>query len=109
MIPVGEIAEERGIDEQDVYDILELFLDYTQTEDLVALQEAINHGNRPLARQKAHSIKGAALNLKLTEISSLARTVETRCDASDLESVQELIDAIAKGLDEVRGFLQHRG
>lgn len=105
MIPIGEIADERGIDEEDVYEILELFLEYTQTEDLVALKAAVEQGNHALAREKAHSIKGAALNLKLEEIASLARNVETKCDASDVEGVQDLLDAITEQLQKVNDLL----
>ena len=110
MIPVREIADERGLDEEDVYELLEIFVDYTRTEDLAALQEAVDNGNAVVARQKAHSIKGAALNLKLTEISSLARTLESRCDAleDNPDSIQRVIVAIARALDEVSGFLQRR-
>lgn len=105
MIPIGEIADERGIDEEDVYEILELFLEYTQTEDLVALKAAVEQGNHALAREKAHSIKGAALNLKLEEIASLARNVEKKCDTSDVEGVQDLLDAITEQLQKVNDLL----
>jgi HPt (histidine-containing phosphotransfer) domain-containing protein len=105
MIPINEIADERGIDEEDVYEILELFLDYTQTEDLVTLKAALEQGNHALARERAHSIKGAALNLKLVQIASLARDVEKKCDASDVEGIDDLLNAITQQLREVKDVL----
>jgi len=108
MIMIKEIAEERGIDEEDVYELLELFLDYTQTEDLAALREALHDGNCSLARERAHSIKGAALNLKLTEIVSVAREIEDKCDAADLAGVEDLLTAIAHQLRLVDDFLKQQ-
>jgi HPt (histidine-containing phosphotransfer) domain-containing protein len=108
MIMIKEIAEERGIDEEDVYELLELFLEYTQTEDLAALREALHNRNHSVAREKAHSIKGAALNLKLTEIVSLAREIENKCDAADLAGVEDLLTAIAHQLRLVDDFLKQQ-
>ncbi len=108
MIMIKEIAEERGINEEDVYELLELFLDYTQTEDLKVLGEALREQNHSLAREKAHSIKGAALNLKLTELAALAREIEEKCDAADSEGVEAILAAMTHQLIMVNDFLKHQ-
>ncbi len=106
MIMVKEIAEERGIDEEDVHELLALFLDYTKTEDLAPLRAALKIENHSVARDRAHSIKGAALNLKLTEIASLARDIEKKCDAADLEGVEDLVASITDQLHMIDDFLK---
>jgi len=109
MIMIKEIADERGIDEEDVLELLELFLEYTQAEDLAALREALREGNPEVAREKAHSIKGAALNLKLTEIASLAREIENKCDTADLGGAEVLLNSIDHQVRLVEDFMkQHR-
>lgn len=106
MIVVKEIVEERGIDEEDVHELLALFIDYTRTEDLAPLREALRAGDYSVARDRAHSIKGAALNLKLTEIASLARKIEEKCDVGDLEGVDELVASVADELQMIDAFLK---
>ncbi|MDQ7785762.1 MAG: Hpt domain-containing protein [Desulfomonilaceae bacterium] len=109
MILIRQVAEERGIDEEDVYELLELFVEYTQSEDLEALREAIRVGNHVVARERAHSIKGAALNLKLSEIASLARNLEEKCGSADLEGAEDILAGIASELGVVRDFLEQKG
>jgi HPt (histidine-containing phosphotransfer) domain-containing protein len=84
-------------------------LHYTETQDLVALQEALACGDHEVMRDRAHSIKGAALNLKLAVIADCAKSIETACSSGNLEGVPALIEALVAyvkalpaKLDEVR-------
>jgi HPt (histidine-containing phosphotransfer) domain-containing protein len=109
MISIDKMAEEQGLDREDVIELLEDFLDYTQAQDLVSLQEAFARGDSGAVRERAHSIKGAALNLKLSAIADCAKKIETTCDTGNLEGVHDLIQALVEHvkalpaeLDEVR-------
>jgi HPt (histidine-containing phosphotransfer) domain-containing protein len=55
--------------------VLEIFLE-ASAADLEALEAALTAEDRPRAGAAAHSLKGAALNLGLTEVANLARTLE---------------------------------
>lgn len=106
IIRVKEMAEERGIDEEEAYEFLNLFLDYTQNEDLPALCEALKAEDCPLARKRAHSIKGAALNLKLDEIACVAESLEHKCRAADLQGTGELLEALSECLANLGDVLK---
>ena len=108
IIRIKEMAEERGIDEKEAYEFLNLFLDYTQNEDLPALCDALEAKDCLLARKRAHSIKGAALNLKLEEIACVAESLEHKCKAADLQGTGELLKALAECLTNLDDVLRRR-
>ena len=95
MISIDQMAAEQGLDREDVIELLEDFLEYTQTEDLVGLQEAFARSEFDAVRERAHSIKGAALNLKLTDIADCAKKIEAACDTGKLEGVDALVQTLA--------------
>lgn len=108
IIPIKAIAEELGIEEEEVMEFLQDFLDYTETEDLVGLTAALSSGDWDLMGKRAHSIKGAALNLKLVEVAGLSERIEKKGVAGDLEGVQELVDQLKNRLNGVREFVEKK-
>jgi HPt (histidine-containing phosphotransfer) domain-containing protein len=105
MIPLDEIAGERGLDPEDVVELLQDFLDYTEGEDLAALRAALATGDFLAGRRAAHSIKGAALNLQLSDIGAAARDIEDKCASGTFDGVPELLATLAERLVEVKRFL----
>ncbi len=108
IVPIKAIVEELGIEEEEVMEFLQDFLDYTETEDLVGLTAALSSDDCDLVGKRAHSIKGAALNLKLTEVAELSEQIERKGLATDLEGVQELVDRLKDQLKAVREFVEER-
>jgi len=104
MISIEEIASERGLDEEDVCEMLDLFLEYTQTEELVALGAALNNRAYADAAKRAHSIKGAALNLKLDQIASFAQQIEKKCAASSSDNLESLFEELTRQVNAVAVF-----
>lgn len=105
-VPINAIAEELGIEEEEVIEFLVDFLDYTETEDLVGLTEALSGGDAAAVRKRAHSIKGAALNLKLVEVAGLAEQIEKKGQAAkDLVEVPDLVEMIKHQIKGIREFL----
>jgi histidine phosphotransfer protein HptB len=70
-----KLAENLGLEEEEFMEIFELFIE-TGNEDLEKLFSAIHEGDMERAVQAAHSLKGAAANLGLTEIFEAAKKVE---------------------------------
>lgn len=110
MISIDIMASEQGLDREDVIELLEEFLKYTETEDLVGLQDAFARGDFEVLRDRAHSIKGAALNLKLSDIAESAKLIETACDTGNLDTIGQLVDtlvvhikALPAELEEAKG------
>lgn len=101
MISIDQLAAEQGLDREDVIELLEDFLEYTETEDLVGLQDAFARNEFDAVRERAHSIKGAALNLKLTDVADCARKIEVACDAGTLDGIGDLVQTLAAHIKEL--------
>jgi HPt (histidine-containing phosphotransfer) domain-containing protein len=106
MLPIKEIARAQGIDEEDALEIVKSFVEYTSETDLPALDASLKSGHFSVARQRAHSIKGAALNLNLKEVAAYAAQIERECVASDPEGTQDLLEALTKRLNEIHVWLE---
>ncbi len=72
---IENTARNLGIGRDELLEVLEIFLE-ASVADLEALTEAVAAEDRSRAGAAAHSLKGAALNLGLTEVADLARTLE---------------------------------
>ena len=105
MITIEELAEELGIDREDVVEFISVFLDYTENEDLPALINGIKIGDHEEVRRRAHSIKGAALNLMLSEVASLAAQLEKNSATGNLDDGPGLCTAILEKMKMVRAEL----
>lgn len=106
MISLKDIALERGIDVEDVIEFINDFIDYSEQEDLKGLQQAVNDSDAPGVRSRAHSMKGAALNLGLTDIAKLAETIEKRGAEGSLDGLQDSVDELCKMVQELRNFIK---
>lgn len=105
-VPIDEITEHLGIEKEEVIEFLHDFLDYSESEDLSGLEEALNTGDSSEVGRRGHSIKGAALNLKLTEVAELAGQIEKKGLANDMEEVPELTAKLKDKLKGIREFLK---
>lgn len=105
MITIEKLVEELGMEPDEVSEFIGVFLDYTENEDLPVLLEAINAGNAEVVRQRAHSIKGASLNLMLTEISSVAEQMEKNAAQGNLVHSQLQYAEIVEKVKLVRDLL----
>jgi HPt (histidine-containing phosphotransfer) domain-containing protein len=95
------MAEKLGLDTEDCAEILSLFIE-TTLSDLDALNGAIEAEDVPMLVHASHSIKGAAANLGLEEISSFAGEVEMKARKGILEGVKEAVDSIRGRVDLIK-------
>ncbi len=106
MISLEDIARERGIDVADLIEFINDFVDYSEQEDLKGLQEAVNGGDAPGVRSRAHSMKGAALNLGLTDVARLAEYIEKRGAEGSLGGIQDSVNELYNMVKELRNFIK---
>ncbi len=106
MLRIEEVAEERGLDAQDVIEFLHDFVEFTENSDLPALKEALTRSDHAAVRERAHSIKGAAVNLKLDQIAALALEMEQRVKAKDLAYLKALVTDLEASLAVLKDFLK---
>jgi HPt (histidine-containing phosphotransfer) domain-containing protein len=102
-IDLQKLADELDFDLEDVEMLLGVFLDSAEST-LKKMREAIEKNDKEGLFHLAHSIKGSALNLRLTDISELAKEIEMRARndeeydyQSKYETLQKLIDGIGGG------------
>lgn len=106
MISVDDIAREQGLEPGEVLEFLHDFWTYTNGEELPALREAVMAGDFPSIKQVAHSIKGAALNLRLERIASLAREIEAQGTARSFDGVGGLMSELEMAVEELKVCLE---
>ena len=85
---IRQLAENLGLEEEEYLELIGLFIE-TGVSDLNKLQAAIKEGSAEKAGNAAHSLKGAAMNLGLTELSEIAKEIEEKAGNGRLERTAE--------------------
>jgi HPt (histidine-containing phosphotransfer) domain-containing protein len=102
---IKELANNLGLEEAEYVELVELLIE-TGTADLDKLQTAIDKGDAVKAADAAHSLKGAAANLGLTEFSQAAKEVEDNARKGILEGASEAAQALKEKLDTIAGSVR---
>ena len=97
---IRQLAENLGLEEEECLELIELFIE-TGMSDLNRLQSAIQEGSAEKAINAAHSLKGAALNLGLTELSEIAKEIEEKAGNDRLERTAEPARLLQERLDVI--------
>jgi HPt (histidine-containing phosphotransfer) domain-containing protein len=95
------------MEESEFLEMVNLFLEVTQS-DLRKFQSAMERGNLQEAIFSAHSIKGAAANLGLTEIYEEARRAEATLRDRKLDEAREAVRGIQERLLEIADGVSQR-
>lgn len=95
-----QLSSNLGLEKEDYLELLELLVG-TGTQDISALKEAVATNDADRAAKAAHSLKGAAANLGLMDLSEMAKQVEMKAKQGALQGVEEKIDALQAKLNEV--------
>lgn len=106
MPTIDQMSEDLGLDREDVVEFLGVFLEYTENEDLPGLKSAIDSSDVLTVKKRAHSIKGAALNLQLNEIASLAERLEKNAGTENLDGATAIYMDILEQMNAVRMLLR---
>ena len=98
---ITTLAEDLGLEEEDVRRLVLTFLDSTE-QDLVQLTQAFSDQDADKLRKTAHHIKGAAVNLELSEIAEAALVIEEKAGCGIAEDPAAHIAHIRNRLDMIR-------
>ena len=101
---IVQLAGDLELDEEEYRAILELFVETSRT-DLATIKTAVAIGDATSAGRAAHSLKGAAANLGLSNMSSTAHVIEEKSRESRLHETRETVLALEKHLAEVERLL----
>lgn len=97
---LSKLSESLGLDEADVLDLVELFLD-TCDADVNTVEEGMKAGDHQQVADAAHSIKGASGNMRFEAIYALAKTIEDTARAHELTDVMKHLAGIRKELERI--------
>ena len=97
---VKALALNLEMEEEEFLGLMKLFLE-TSVSDLTVLQSAHQRREAPKVAMAAHSIKGAAVNLGLTEIVELAWAIESDARGNRLHRTQEWVQRLRERLDQI--------
>ena len=95
-----ELATRIGIKESELKELIDLFFE-TSYSDLEHLQSALERGAFLEVSRVAHSIKGAALSLGMSEIADLAKTIEFEAREKRLEGIPSSLIPLGEALREM--------
>ena len=97
---VKALAEKLGLEESEYLEMTALFIEVSLS-DLDRLEEGLKKADAGEVVEAAHSIKGAAVNLGLQEISDVAKDVEMNARAKNLDGAPEAVHKIRDMLSQL--------
>jgi HPt (histidine-containing phosphotransfer) domain-containing protein len=95
---IKTISADLQMKEDEVAELLDLFIT-TTLRDMEKIREALKDNDFEKAASAAHSIKGAAANMTLDTISSLAKQAETDAGQCRLDSMEQILTELSRQLD----------
>jgi histidine phosphotransfer protein HptB len=99
-----ELGANLGLEEDEYRELVSLFV-MTGGKDFETLRQAVVAGDADTAMRSAHTIKGAAGNLGLKDVSALARVIEDRAMKKDLNSLDQSLQMLKSQIDIVQSFI----
>ena len=72
------------------------------------LKEFIQENNLPKAREKNHSLKGAAGNLAVKDLFAASQSLEKSIDSRDMEQMKSFFSKVEESFFEVKNSLENR-
>jgi len=101
---VKALSENIGIDEETYLEILAMFYEKS-LEDMEAIDAALADGKPDGAVMGAHSIKGAAANLGIEDISEMAKEIEIKARSGILTEIPVLLPPLREKVRLVKEIL----
>jgi HPt (histidine-containing phosphotransfer) domain-containing protein len=97
----NELMDKLGLNAEEMTELVTLFVD-TCRQDLEQMAAALAAGDARGVSEAAHSIKGAAGNMRFQEIYELARSIEE-------DARQRILAGVAPRMDEIRSAIREIG
>lgn len=99
-----QLSANLGLDKEEYLELLEIMLE-SGFQDMERLKQATDRGDPEGAAKAAHSLKGAAANLGLMDLSEVAKEMEHKAREGALEEVSRTMELLEKKLQEVANLI----
>ena len=101
---VKELAENLGLEEDEYRELIELFID-TGRADFQKIEAGLTNGDADQVMRSAHTLKGAAGNLGLMEISDLAKSIEESASSHTLDGLDQALSSLRAHFESITAFV----
>jgi len=98
---VGHVASQLGLEEDDIYDVLELFIQ-TAPSDLMKMTTGYNIQDTVQIGAAAHSLRGSTSTLGFVDISNHAQLIMKQ---SRDQKIEDLAQAVPIFLNQMKDLL----
>ncbi len=98
------LADNLGLEVNEYMELIELFID-TGSADFQRIQEALAGRNSDQIRRSAHTIKGAAGNLGLMDVSATAKTIEDSASQNRLDHLARAVQMLKTQFEIIEAFV----
>jgi len=99
-----ELAENLGLEVDEYRELIELFID-TGSADFQKIQEALAGRNTDQIMRSAHTIKGAAGNLGLMDVSATAKTIEDNASGDRIDDLGQVVQLLKSQIEAIEAFV----
>ena len=99
-----ELAENLGLEVDEYRELITLFID-TGSADFKKIQEGLAGGNADQIMRSAHTIKGAAGNLGLMDVSATAKTIEDNASDNRLDDLGQTVQILKSQIEAIEAFV----
>ncbi len=96
-INLKQMAENVGLEVDEYLSLLALFIE-TTVDYLSELKSAIHNGDSKRVYETIHTIRGAAENLGIPDISEIAKAIEMKARQNILDGAEEATECLVKEL-----------
>ena len=100
-----QLAENLGLEIDEYKELIELFID-TGSTDFLKIQDALAKSDAEQIMRSAHTIKGAAGNLGLLDVSEVAKSIEESASANELEALSQAVHTLKTQFDAIDAFMR---
>ncbi len=94
------LADHLEMEEEELAEMMDLFLKRSAA-DIDEFQAALAAGDSLRAAEAAHSIRGASVNLGLSEIVETAREMETEARRNHLDRGPEMVEVLRQKMADL--------
>jgi HPt (histidine-containing phosphotransfer) domain-containing protein len=101
-----ELAENLGLEIDEYRELIELFIE-TGSADYKKIEEALAGGNSDQVMRSAHTIKGAAGNLGLLDVSDTAKNIEDSASKNQLDSLGVAVQILKSQFQAIEAFVRN--
>ena len=101
---IKKLAEKLGLEEDEYLELIELFIE-TGGADFQKIESSLANNDADQVMRSAHTIKGAAGNLGLMEMSELAKLIEENAGNDTLEGLDKAVSTLRTHFESITAFV----